>query len=167
MATLAKQISNNLFESFLPMYGNPRKHIPVWDENQKMFIINNYESTRGNYYFEGIRFCDQIVIKEKVGLYHTWTYIDSIEIYAFNGTHLELVQKCNYEKTFRNEDFVRRESERMICDYAKGCLKIQGINADDEQIKTKAKEIVDKSYKSFLQLDYSKQLTCILPQLKS
>ena len=64
-------------------------------------------------------------MKEKVGLCHTWTYIDSLEIYAFNGTNLELVQKRDYEKTFRTEEFIRKESEHMICDFIAGYLKAQ------------------------------------------
>lgn len=167
MATFEKALTKDLFENLLPTYGNARKAVPVWDESQKMFLLGNYESASGNYYYEGIRFCDRIVIKEKVGLYHTWTYIDSIEIYAFNGTHLELVQKCDYDKTFRNEEFVRSEAERMICDFFRGCLKTQGVSADDEQIHTEARKIVDGSYKSFLSPDFNKQLTRILPQLKA
>ena len=160
-------MTKDLFENLLPTYGNARKALPVWDENQKMFLLDNYESASGNYYYEGIRFCDRIVIKEKVGLYHTWTYIDSIEIYAFNGTRLELVQKCDYKKEFRSEEFVRSEAERMIRDYAKGCLKAQGALPDEEQIRLEAHKIVDGSFKSFLSPDFNKQLTRVLPQLKA
>ena len=85
MATLTKAINKNLFDSILPSFGNPRVHIPVWDDSQKMFICDEYESGNGHRYYRGIRFCDRIVILEKVGLYHSWTYIDSIELYAFNG----------------------------------------------------------------------------------
>ena len=82
-----------------------------------MFLCEEYESGNGHRYYKGVRFCDRIVIVEKVGLYHTWTYIDSIEVYAFNGTRLELVQKRDYDKTFRNEEFIRQESETMVCNY--------------------------------------------------
>ena len=107
MATLSKAINKNLFDSILPSLGNPRVHIPVWDDSQKMFICDEYESSNGHRYYLGIRFCDRIVIVEKVGLYHSWTYIDSIELYAFNGQKMELIQKRDYDKVFRNEDFIR------------------------------------------------------------
>ena len=167
MASFEKAMTKDLFDNLLPTYGSPRKAVPVWDDSQKMFLLDNYESASGNYYYEGIRFCDRIVIKEKVGLYHTWTYIDSIEIYAFNGTRLELVQKCDYNKEFRSEEFVRKEAERMISDYVKGCLKAQGELPDEEQIRLEAHKVVDGSYKSFLSPDYNKQLTLVLPQLKA
>lgn len=167
MASLEKALNNDLFNNLLPSFGNTRKAVPIWDESQKMFLLGNYESANGHYYYEGIRFCDRIVIKEKVGLYHTWTYIDSIEVYAFNGSRLELVQKCDYDKTFRKEEFVRSEAERMICDFIKGCLKVQGQSAENEQILSEAKKIVDGSFTSFLSPDFNKKLTLILPQLKT
>ena len=96
MATLTKAISKNLFDSILPTFGSPRVHVPAWDNGQKMFICDEYESASGNRYYRGIRFCDRVVIVEKVGLYHNWTYIDGIELYAFNGKRVELIQmtKC-------------------------------------------------------------------------
>lgn len=167
MASFEKALTKDLFDSILPTYGTPRQRVPIWDEGQKMFLLGNYESEKGNYYYEGIRFCNKIVIKEKVGLCHTWTYIDSLEIYAFNGTNLELVQKRDYEKTFRSEEFIRKESEQMICDFLNGYLKSQGIPVEEETIRTEASAIVDGSFKSFLDPDFNKHLTRILPQLKS
>ena len=76
MATLTKAINKSLFDSILPTYGTPRVNIPTWDDSQKMFICSQYESANGHRYYLGIRFCDRIVIVEKVGLYHSWTYID-------------------------------------------------------------------------------------------
>ena len=77
MATLTKAINKSLFDSILPTYGSPRVHFPTWDNSQKMFICDEYESNKGHRHYIGIRFCDRIVIVEKVGLYHSWTYIDS------------------------------------------------------------------------------------------
>ena len=63
MATLSKAINKNLFDSILPSFGNPRVHIPVWDDSQKMFICDEFESNGGHRYYRGIRFCDRIVIR--------------------------------------------------------------------------------------------------------
>jgi len=167
MATFEKALTKDLFDNLLPTFGNPRTAVPIWDEGQKMFLLGNYESEKGNMYYEGIRFCDKIVIKEKVGLCHTWTYIDSLEIYAFNGTKLELVQKKDYDKTFRSEDFIRSEAEQMICDFIAGAMKAQGEKIEPEQIREYAHSIVDGSFKSFLSSDFNKHLTRILPHLSN
>lgn len=167
MASFEKALTKDLFDNILPKFGTPRKRIPVWDEGQKMFILGNYESEKGNMYYEGIRFCENIVIKEKVGLFHTWTYLDSLEIYAFNGIRLELVQKRDYEKVFRSEDFIRSESEQMICDFISGYIKCQDIDISIEKIREEAKRYVDGCFKSFLDPDFNKHLTRILPQLEA
>ena len=51
MATLSKAINKNLFDSILPSFGNPRVHIPVWDDSQKMFICDEFESNGGHRYY--------------------------------------------------------------------------------------------------------------------
>ena len=166
MATLTKAINKNLFDSILPPFGSPRVHLPVWDEGQKMFICNEYESESGHRYYLGIRYCDRIVIVEKVGLYHNWTYIDGIELYAFNGQRMELIQKRDYEKEFRNEAFIRQESEQMVKDYLTGVMKTQRISIPAEQIAAQASDLVNGCYKSFLDRDFNTRLTQILPKLE-
>ena len=97
MASLTKAINKDLFDSILPTFGNQRVHIPVWDEGQKMFLCEEYESASGNRYYKGVRFCDRIVVVEKVGLYHNWTYIDGITpstVHALNLFRRETTTRC-------------------------------------------------------------------------
>ena len=91
-------ITNSLFDSILPAFGNKGNNLPVWNEGQKMFISSEYESAAGNRYYKGLRFCEQLAIVEQVGLYHTWTYIDGIEIYAFDGNKPRLIGKRQFDK---------------------------------------------------------------------
>lgn len=166
MASLTKAINKELFDSILPAFGNPRKAIPVWDNEQKMFICDEYNSGNGHCYYKGIRFCENIVIVEKVGLFHNWIYIDGIELYVFNGTRLELMQKKDYDKVFRNEEFIRNESEQMLRDVLSAYVKMQKPVVSVEDIAMKAKAMVEACYKSFLDSDYSARLTQILPQIE-
>ena len=115
MANLQKAINQNFLDSVLPTYGNARKvKINGYDNSQKMFIIDEYESVSGHRYYRGVRFCDRVVFAETVGLYHNWTYIDSLELYAFNGEKLVQVQKKDYDKVFRNEAFIKADREAML-----------------------------------------------------
>ena len=64
-----------------------------------MFLCEEYESASGNRYYKGVRFCDRIVVVEKVGLYHNWTYIDGIEVtpstvHALNLFRRETTTRC-------------------------------------------------------------------------
>ena len=101
-----------------------------------------------------------------MGLYHNWTYIDGIEVYAFNGTRLELVQKRDYDKVHRNEEFIRKELETMVRNFFEGVLKAQRSCMPQEELEEKAKSIIDGCYKSFLDSDYNTRLTQILPQIE-
>lgn len=167
MATLEKSICKNLFDSVLPVFGTPREHIPVWNEGQKMFIFEEHEALSGNRYYRGVRFCERLAIVEKVGMFHSWTYIDSIELYAFNGKKLELVQKQDYEKTFRNEDFVRKESERMVKEFLQSVVKMHGEQVSDALLEAHAKKLVEQCFRSYLEKDFCDRLTQIIPIIEN
>ncbi|MBQ8337036.1 MAG: hypothetical protein IJY44_05850 [Bacteroidaceae bacterium] len=166
MASLNKAIRKEFFNSILPVFGQPKASVPIWNEGQKMFICDQYESVNGNRYYKGVRFCDKIVVVEKLGMYHSWTYIDSIEIYAFNEKRLELVQKRDYDKVHRSDEFVRNETKGLLCDYLCATMKLNKCNFPKEEVEIEAKTIVDSCYESFLDGRYNTQLMQILPQLK-
>lgn len=166
MAILTKTTNENPFDNILPAYGNARVRIPVWDNGQRMFICDEHDSSSGHRYYRGVRFCDRIVIVEKVGLFHNWTYIDGIELYAFNGHRLELIQKRDYDKVFRSEEFIRRESCQMVADFLSGVMKMQRSCVSAEQIEAHARELIDRCYKSFLDPDYNTRLIQILPSIE-
>lgn len=165
MASLNKVICKDLLDSVLPSFGNPRVHIPIWDNSQKMFILNEYESARGLRYYMGMRYCENLVVVEKVGLFNNWTYIDSVELYAFNGNKLELIQKRDYEKVFRSEKFVRSETKNMVSEYLLGVAKTQGLTISVEDVELQSESIVERCYKSFLDKDFNIHVTKILPAL--
>ena len=168
MANLQKAINQNFLDSVLPSFGNARKvNVPNYDNSQKMFIIDEYESAAGHRYYRGIRFCDRVVFAETVGMYHNWTYIDSLELYVFNGEKLVLVQKKDYDKVFRKEANVKADSEAMLRDYLDGQAKMTKTIIAADQIQKHAHTLVEGSYTSFLDKDFEVRLTKILPALDS
>ena len=168
MATLQKAINQNFLDSVLPSFGNTRMvNTPIYDNSQKMFIIDKYESAAGHRRYRGIRFCDRVVFAETIGMYHTCTYINRLELYAFNGERLELVQAKEYDKVFRKESVVKADSEAMLRDYLCGQAKITGTIIPDEQLQQHAHQLVEGSYTSFLDKDFEVRLTRIIPALDS
>lgn len=166
MAQIAN-ITNTLFDSILPTFGNRGNNLPVWNEGQKMFISSEYESASGNRYYKGLRFCEQLAIVETVGIYHTWTYIDGIEIYVFDGRRPKLVGKRQYEKQFYNSVFIQSETEQMVGDYLRGQLKLQNVNLPALRIEEEAKKVVQRSYVSFLSDDFGSKMQDMIPLLCS
>lgn len=83
----------NFFASILPQFGTEMNAMPIWDASQRLFIVNQYESASGHHYYRGVRFCQNLLIMECVGLYYNWTYLDSLSLFAFDGTNLSLYRK--------------------------------------------------------------------------
>ena len=83
-----------------------------------------------------------------------------------NVQKMELIQKRDYDKVFRNEAFIRQESEQMVKDYLTGVMKTQRICAPVEQIAEQAQTLISGCYKSFLDPDFNTRLTQILPKLE-
>lgn len=168
MATLQKAINQNFLDSVLPSFGNTRKvNTPVYDNSQKMFIIDEYESAAGHRYYRGIRLCERVVFVETIGMYHNWTYIDSLELYVFNGEKLALVQKKDYDKVFRKESDIKADSEAMLRDYLRGQAKTAGTVIADEHLQQQVHQLVEGCYKSFFDKDFEIRFTRILPALDS
>jgi len=150
-------ISNSLFDRIMPVFGTPAQNLPVWNEGQKMFLSSEYESAAGNRYYKGLRFCNKLAIVETFGFYHTWTYIDSIEIYTFDQKTPKLVGKRAYDKQFYDETFIKQQTKEMVRDYVLGQLKIQNINLPVTTVNEEANDIVERCYTSFLSKDFNKE----------
>lgn len=158
-------ISNSLFDSILPTFGNQGNNLPVWNEGQKMFISSEYESATGNRYYKGLRFCEQLAVVETVGLYHTWTYIDGIEIYAFDGKKPKLIGKRQFEKEFYKTDFIKEQTQQMLSEYFRGQIKMQCTNVPALRIEEEVKSIVERAYVSFLSDEFSQGKLEMIPLL--
>ncbi len=166
MARLNNAITKDFLNDILPVYGtSARQRKPTWDDSQKMFIYDEWESANGNHYYCGIRFCDRFAVVEKVGMYHFCTYIDSLEVYAFNGRKMQLIQKKDYAGQFRKNEFIRAETENMVINFLKGVLKMNRVSMPEDKLQEEAKVMVDQCYKSYNDNDYNIRLTQIIPQL--
>lgn len=161
MAQIANT-SNSLLDQILPTFGNLGNNSPVWNEGQKMFISSEYKSEGGNRYYKGLRFCEQLAIVETFGIYHTWTYINSVEIYIFDGKKPKLAGKKTFNKQFYDTLFIKKQTEEMVQEYIKGQLKIQNVNLPSIRLQEEAEAIANRSYKSFLDDDYNSNVQMML-----
>jgi hypothetical protein len=166
MARLA-EVENSFLDSFLPPYGNPRVKTPIWDEGQHMFLTEQYTSAAGHTYYLGVRVSDRFVTILHIGLYYTWTYIDEIDVYAFDGQQRQLIGKTTFDRQFYKEDVVRSATESLIRNYLEGQLKINGSTADHKKIESEVKELVQKSYFSLLNdSNTARRLEAVKPLLQ-
>ena len=164
MAQLAN-VTNNVFDSILPTIGNPRVKLPIWNEGDKMFLSSEYESASGHRYYQGLRFTDRVAVVETFGHYHTWKYIDCIDVYAFDGNNKVLIGTRKFDKTFYDQKLIKKETEKILQEYFKGQMKLQHISVSEEQVKMEAKRHIEASYTSFLSDSYNPRLQGLLPLL--
>ena len=158
-------VGNNFLDSILPPYGDPRVKTPIWNESQHMFITDQYTSAAGNTYYLGVRFTDRFVTILHIGLYHNWTYINEVEVYAFDEHERRLVGKTSIDQYY-NEDLVRSTTENLLQDYIEGQMKLNGSTVNHEQLECQVKELVQKSYFSLLEdANTAKKLEAVKPLL--
>lgn len=142
-------VSNNLLDSILPVYGNPRVKSPIWNESQHMFITDQFTSSAGNTYYLGVRFSERFVTILHIGLYHNWTYINEVEVYAFDEKERKLIGKTKLDQ-FYNEELIRLTTEKLLEDYIEGQMRLNGSKIDKVNLKNQVRELVDKSYDTLL-----------------
>lgn len=140
--------TNSFLDKILPTFGNYRENIPVYSDSQKMFMSSHYTSASGNMYFKGLRFTDRLVMVEKVGLYKNFSYIDSIEVYAFDGESKVLIGKMDYEKVFYNAERIKEDTAAIIENYLEDSARITGVQLDDMRIKQQAMQLLDAMYEN-------------------
>lgn len=158
-------VGNNFLDSILPPYGDPRVKTPIWNESQHMFITDQYTSAAGNTYYLGVRFTDRFVTILHIGLYHNWTYINEVEVYAFDEYERRLVGKTSIDQYY-NEELVRSTTENLLQDYIEGQMKLNNCNINHEQLECQVKELVQKSYFSLLEdANTAKKLEAVKPLL--
>lgn len=159
--------TTSFIDGILPVYGNPRCNIPVWNEGEKMFINDEYQSAKGNWYYKGLRFSDRLAIVEKVGLFHSFKYIDEIEVYTFNEKSRTLIGSYKFEKTFYDKDLIQNKAKEMVSDYITSQMKLQNLPVRRDSIVSEVDKIVGATYVSLLSDDYNINLQNLLPVLQT
>lgn len=167
----AQMTSEEFFKALLPSIGeelNPIFKRPRWVPGLKGWIVNEYLNESGNYYYWLVRFCDNLLIVERDCIWGKGetTYLDDLAIWQFDGQNRHLVDSMTYDKTYRHEEYVRDELERMLTKQVKSQAKLYGNNANDADISKFCKECVEKSFKDFLDPDYEIRLMKILPMIE-
>lgn len=138
--------TNSFLDKVLPKFGNTRENIPVYSDSQKMFLSSHYTSAAGNMYFKGLRFTDRLVMVEKVGLYKNFSYIDSIEIYAFDGEDKILIGKVDYDKVFYSVERIKEDAAIIIRGYLKNSAQVAGTMLDESIAAQQTACLLDAMY---------------------
>lgn len=173
MKNLTPQMSTtDFFRAVLPPFGtklNAAFNKPRWISGMKFWLYKDYlHPTSGSYYYEGLRFTDNLIIYEKICDWGKgqWTYLDELSMFMFDGRQAHIIDKRQYTKTYRNEETVRQEMDDMIQNYLKCQAKLHNQSLDLKELQGVSKACVDRSFKDFLDDDYEIKLTHIIPLIE-
>jgi hypothetical protein len=76
-----------------------------------------------------------------------------------------LIGTRKFDKTFYDQELIKKETEKILQEYFKGQMKLQHISVSEEQVKMEAKRHIEASYTSFLSDNYNPRLQGLLPLL--
>lgn len=157
-------VTNSFIDSIMPVIGFEKQNlnIPTWNESLRMFILNEHESAAGHYYYDGVRISDRIVIVEHIGQFHSFTYLDGMDIYRFDGDGKRLIVQEKYDNKFYDVNFIRERSKQALTNFIKSRATMSGNNPiEDSQAQLMAEQIVANSYQSLLDPDKIKRLELV------
>jgi hypothetical protein len=164
MARLDMALSRELIDSILPVCGSAREERMIWDDTQRMFIYGDHLSATGHRYYKGVRMSNRLVIIQYMGKYFNWTYLDRIEVYAYDGRKLNIIQEKKYDRTFLDDKLVFNEEVALVRSFLAGVFKSERIAVSNDELSRKAEQLVGECYKSFLDTDYDQQLLRVVKQ---
>lgn len=167
----SQMTSEEFFKALLPSIGeelDPLFKGPRWVPGLKGWVVNEYLNESGNYYYWLVRFCDNLLVIERDAIWGKGniTYLDDLAIWQFDGQNRRLIDSMKYDNTFRNEDHICEEIERMLTKQVKSQAKLYGNKVNDADVNKFCKECVEKSFKDFLDPDYEIRLMQILPMIE-
>ena len=148
---MANILHNNddMLDMILPVWGQPRINLPIWDKGRQMFITDEYESPAGNRSYLGVRISDRFVVVEKVGNYHSHTYINSLQMLVYDGKKLTTVAQHDFDKQHYEKQLIREMTEQMLRGYLQSQYQ-QHRAISEEELDKRVKALVDSSYHELL-----------------
>ena len=99
-------------------------------------------------YYKGLRFTDRMVMVEKVGLYKNFSYIDSVEVYAFDGETKILIGKIDYDKVFYNTERIKEDTATIIANYLEDSSRVTGALMDKARIQQQTRHLMEAMYEN-------------------
>lgn len=143
--------TNDMLDMILPVWGQPRIDLPIWDKNRKMFITDEYENEQShNRSYFGVRISDRFVVMEKVGNFHTHTYINSLQLFVFDGKKLSTVAQLDFDKVHYDALFIREKSEQMLHGYLESQYQLQHRSVAKDELAIQVKTLIDRGYHELL-----------------
>lgn len=124
----------------------------MYNAQNNIFLTNGYTSAAGNTYFQGIRVSDRIAVKYLLGEGYRYTFLNGIQVYAYDGKQLKLIGSRAFNSYIFSEYNAKQETIGITFEYMKGQAKMIGAVVTDTQLNEFATKVVEGAYTQMKQL---------------
>jgi hypothetical protein len=121
----------------------------TYNQVANMLLTPGYVSAAGNMYQEGVRLSKRLAVKFSIG--HGWahTFMNGIELYAWDGMNLRVVAHRCYSNFWWCEEDIRAEVVSVVMSYLRTQSLIQGVyGIPDSEFRRMATELVNDTQKT-------------------
>lgn len=145
-----------------PTIGSSAKSkAPMWMPSMQVFKISEYVSDAGHRYLKGLRFSNNLAVAFSFSFWNTWTYLNEIEVYRFNGSSVELVDRRKCEKKFYEADFLKGEVKDMVRGIVESSLLMNGQAGDVTALESQINDLVEGTYRPLQDYDRKRLDICV------
>lgn len=166
---MTSSLTSNVMTDLFPTIGisASSSNVPMWMPSMKIFKVSEYTSAAGHRYLKGLRFSNNLAVAFSFSFWNTWTYLNEIEVYRFNGNDIELVDRRKCDKQIYEEDFLRNEVKDMVRAIVESSLMMNGQVGDTKSIDSQIEELVDGTYRPLKEYDRTRLDMCVRKALPS
>ena len=166
---MTSSLTSNVMTDLFPTIGisATSSNVPMWMPSMKIFKVSEYTSAAGHRYLKGLRFSNNLAVAFSFSFWNTWTYLNEIEVYRFNGNDIELVDRRKCDKQIYEEDFLRNEVKDMVRAIVESSLMMNGLVSDTKAIDSQIDELVEGTYRPLEEYDRSRLDMCVRKALPS
>lgn len=119
----------------------------IYNESQNVLLTSGYTSLGGNTYFKGIRLSKSIMIVVDIGIGHTHTFLNGINIYSTIGEK-KVVTSKHYSVHYYNEANIKEQCISIISDKILATANDSGYELNIIDVEQYAKCLVEEAYNS-------------------
>ena len=160
---MTSSLTSNVMTDLFPTIGisASSSNVPMWMPSMKIFKVSEYTSAAGHRYLKGLRFSNNLAVAFSFSFWNTWTYLNEIEVYRFNGNSIELADRRKCDKQFYEEDFLKNEVKEMVRGIVESSLRMNGQDSNVMALESQIEELVEGTYRPLKEYDRNRLEMCI------
>jgi hypothetical protein len=140
--------------NFLAVIGKVLPQKVTYNASNNVYLTNGWTSAAGNFYYQGIRLSERIIIRCDIGQGYAYTFLNGVNVYAYDGHNTKLIGTRSWGGCANwvcyCEQRVKEAAMSIVKDYLRSQMKLMAATASDRQIDDFSTQIVEATYQKRL-----------------